>query len=122
MVKLINLVVASVAFMHIAAPPVSASVIQDTYRAHTAACIGLFFSDQAAHAVQCLPNNSANIPAHRGSADPSVVIVPPAPPPPPPPPPEEDDCEDVGAFLNGKDTVLVAALMVAEVPDCDRQT
>src|SRR3546814_2869472 len=61
MVKLINLAVAAVAFMQIAAPPVSASQIHDVYRAHTAACIGLFFSDKAAHTAQCLPNNSPNI-------------------------------------------------------------
>jgi len=96
MVKPIHLAVAAAATLVSAASlPVSASEIQDAYRAHTALCIGLFFTDKDAHTEQCLPNMSGNIPAHETSAGPVVVIVPPPHPPPPPvvtPPPPPPPC------------------------------
>lgn len=63
-----------------------ASEIQRAYIEHTRTCLGLFFTDSAAHLEQCLPNNSPNIPAHAGSSGngvvppPVVVVVPPPPP------------------------------------------
>lgn len=75
-----------------------ASEIQRAYIEHTRTCLGLFFTDRAAHAEQCLPNNSPNIPANAGSGGngtrgavvppPVVVVVPPPPPPEAEPEPE----------------------------------
>ncbi|KRA56055.1 hypothetical protein [Devosia sp. Root635] len=68
-----------------AAMPAAASEIQRAYAQHTRQCIGLFFSDKAAHTAQCLPNNSATIwvEGTTGSpvVPPPVVVVPPPPPP-----------------------------------------
>ncbi|WP_200940285.1 hypothetical protein [Devosia sp. Root436] len=92
MAKSIHLAVAAAATLAAAsALPVSASEIQDAYRAHTRLCIGLFFTDKDAHTELCLPNTSGNSPAHETSGGP--VVAPPPPPPvvvvvtPPPPPP-----------------------------------
>jgi len=63
------------------AMPAQSSEIQRAYAAHTAACIGLFFSDQDAHAAQCLPNNSATVWVEGTTGGAPVVVV--APPPPP---------------------------------------
>jgi hypothetical protein len=85
-----RLAVAAVTLTSGAVMPAVGSPVQDAYLAHSRACIGLFLSDPAAHAAQCLPNNSPNIPAHSGSSTatvppaPAIVVAPPPPPPPPP--------------------------------------
>lgn len=61
------------------ATPVHASETQRAYAAHTAACIGLFFSDQVAHAAQCLPNLSST-PWVDGTSGSALPVAPPPPP------------------------------------------
>jgi|SRR5215217_5197851 len=61
-----------------ASVPTQSSEIQRAYMEHTRNCIGLFFSDKAAHTAQCLPNTMPNTFADTSSGS---AVTPPPPPP-----------------------------------------